>query len=87
MVSGWLAAISGRLTNRVFLMNDNEAFWRGWQVTRRQGGFGRAYRDPLFDTLTECARCRGAGAGADEPCIFCLGTGRTTVGEVCQPCR
>jgi DnaJ-class molecular chaperone len=68
-------------------MNDTEAYWRGWQITRTRGGLARSYRDPRFDTLAECARCRGtgvngAGVNTDLPCAPCLGTGRITLGEV-----
>jgi hypothetical protein len=45
----WLAALPGRLGDRLFAMNDNEAYWRDWQITRTHGGFGRRYRDPSFD--------------------------------------
>ena len=78
----WLAAIPRRLGDRLFAMNDAEAHWRNWQATRTHGGLGRRYRDPQFDTLTECPKCRGAGVTADLPCPPCLGTGRVTLGEV-----
>ena len=63
-------------------MNDAEAYWRNWQITRTQGGLGRRYRDPRFDTLAECPKCRGAGAIGDQPCPPCLSTGRVTLGGV-----
>jgi hypothetical protein len=83
----WLAAIPRRLGDRLFTMNDTEAYWRGWQITKTHGGLARSYRDPRFDTLAECARCRGtgsngAGVNTDVPCAPCLGTGRITRGEV-----
>ena len=78
----WLAAIPRRLGDRLFLMNDNEAYWQGWQITKTRGGLARRYRDPRFDTLAECPRCRGAGVTADLACVPCLGTGRVTLGEV-----
>jgi hypothetical protein len=78
----WLAAIPRRLGDRLFTMNDTEAYWRGWQITKTHGGLARRYRDPRFDTLAECARCHGAGVNADLPCDPCLGTGRITLGEV-----
>jgi hypothetical protein len=71
----WLAAIPRRLGDRLFAMNDAEAYWRSWQITRTHGGLGRRYRDPQFDTLAECTKCRGAGATGDQPCPPCLGTG------------
>ena len=63
-------------------MNDTEAYWRGWQITKTHGGLGRRYRDLRFDTLAACAQCAGAGEWADAPCGPCLGTGRITLGEV-----
>ena len=56
------AAIPRRLGARLFAMNDTEAYWRSWQITKTQGGLGRSYRDPRFGTLAECPRCHGAGA-------------------------
>jgi len=78
----WLAAIPRRLGDRLFVMNDTEAYWRGWQITQTHGGLARRYRDPRFDTLAECPKCHGAGVTADLPCVPCLGTGRITLGEV-----
>ena len=78
----WLAAIPRRLGDRLFTMNDAEAYWRDWQMTRTHGGLGRRYRDPRFDTLAECPKCRGAGATGDRPCPPCQSTGRITSGEV-----
>lgn len=63
-------------------MNDTEAYWWGWQITKTLGGLGRRYRDIRFDTLAACAQCAGAGARTDAPCTPCLGTGRITLGEV-----
>ena len=57
----WLAAIPRRLGDRLFAMNDAEAYWRSWQITRTHGGLGRRYRDPRFDTLAECPKCQGRG--------------------------
>jgi hypothetical protein len=79
---GWLAAIARRLGDRLFAMNDNEAYWRGWQITGVHGGLGRRYRDPLFDTLAECSQCHGAGVSKDVPCAPCLGAGRITIDGV-----
>ncbi len=78
----WLAAIPRRLGDRLFVMNDTEAYWRGWQITKTHHGLARRYRDPRFDTLAECPKCHGAGVTADLPCPPCLGTGRITLGEV-----
>ncbi len=78
----WLAAIPRRLGDRLFVMNDTEAYWGGWQIAKPHGGLARRYRDPRFDTLAECPKCHGAGGLADLPCVPCLGTGRITLGEV-----
>jgi len=78
----WLAAIPRRMGDRLFAMNDTEACWRSWQLTRTHGGLGRRYRDPQFDTLAACPKCRGSGVTADLLCPPCLGTGRITLGEV-----
>ena len=74
----WLAVLPRRWGDRWFAMNDTEAEWRGWHMTRTHGGLGRRYRDPRFGTLAECTQCRGAGSRADGPCVPCLGTGRVT---------
>ena len=57
----WLAARPGRLGDRLFAMNDNEAYWRDWQITRTHGGFGRRYRDPSFDLPAEYRELRTPG--------------------------
>jgi hypothetical protein len=77
----WLGAAPRRLGDRLFAMNDNEAYWRGWQITEVQGGLGRRYRDPRFDTLAACASCRASG-GAGAACGPCHGTGRVSVDGV-----
>ena len=78
----WLTALPRRLGDRLFALNDAEAYWRDWQITRTHGGLGRRYRDPRFGALAECPKCHGAGVTADLPCPPCLGTGRVTPGEV-----
>ena len=82
----WLAYIPRRRGDHLFSWNDTEAYWRGWQITKVHGGFGRRYRDPRFDALTACPQCRGGGVntkdGADTPCVPCLGTGRVSTEEV-----
>jgi hypothetical protein len=78
----WLAALPRRLGDPLFAGNDAEAYWRDWQIIRIHAGLGRRYRDPRFDTLAECPKCRGAGVTADRPCAPCLGSGRVTLGEV-----
>jgi hypothetical protein len=78
----WVAYALRRWGDRSFAMNDNEAYWRGWQITKTHAGLGRCYRDPRFDTLAACGLCAGAGVYADAPCGPCQGTGRITLGEV-----
>ena len=78
----WLAAIPRRLGDRLFVMNDTEAYWRGWQITKTHGGLARRYRDPRFDTLAECPKGQGVGLTADQPCPPRPGTGQITPGEV-----
>ena len=78
----WLACLLRRWGDRWFAMNDTEAYWRGWQITKTHAGLGRRYRDIRYDTLAACAQCAGAGVRADAPCGPCLGTGRITLGEV-----
>ena len=78
----WLAYRLRRFGDRWFAMNDTEAYWRGWQITKTHAGLGRRYRDIRFATLAACAQCAGAGVWADAPCGPCLGTGRVTLGEV-----
>jgi hypothetical protein len=73
-----------RMADRLFAINDAEAYWRGWQIIRVHGGLGRRYRDPMFQTLASCAQCQGRGQGIEDmPCIRCFGSGRLTLeGEV-----
>jgi hypothetical protein len=78
----WLACLLRRWGDRWFAMNDTEAYWRGWQITKTHGGLGRRYRAIWFGTLAACAQCAGAGVWADAPCGPCLGTGRITSGKV-----
>ncbi len=47
----WLANLPRRVGSHLFAGNDEEARWRGWQVTELAGGLARQYRDPRFDTL------------------------------------
>jgi len=75
-LAGWVSSIPGRWLDRLFELNDAEAYWRGWQIIKARGGLGRRYRDPRFDTLAACSRCGGAGSRTGQPCSPCLGTGR-----------
>jgi hypothetical protein len=56
---GWLTAQPRRLADRLFVMNDTEAYWRDWQITKTHGGLGRRYRDPSFDLPAEHREPRG----------------------------
>lgn len=78
----WLAAIPGRLGDRLFARNDTEAYWRDWQITKTHGGLARRYHDPQFGTLAECPNCHGAGVTANLPCAGCLGLGHVILGGV-----
>ncbi len=78
----WLGGLPRRLGDRLFVMNDTEAYWRGWRITKTHGGLARRYCDPRFDAPAECPKCYGAGVTADLPCAPCLGTGWITLGEV-----
>ena len=77
----WLAYFLRRSGDWWFTMNDTEAYWWGWRITKTPAGLGRRYRYTRFDTLTPCARCAGAGVWADAACGPCLGTGRITLGQ------
>lgn len=73
-----LKAIPRNVADRLFLLNDAEAYWRNWQIITVRGG--RRYRDPMFDTLAACAQCEGLGDGIEDmPCINCFGTGRLSL--------
>jgi len=54
IVLSWLAVLPGRLGDRLFAMNDTEAYWRDWQIAKTHGGLGRRYRDPSFDLPAGC---------------------------------
>jgi hypothetical protein len=47
-ILAWPADIPRRIGTRLFLDIDEEAYWRGWQVTPLHCGLGRRYRDPRF---------------------------------------
>ena len=44
------AEIFRRAGESLFMSCDEEAFWRGWEITQLRRGLGRSYRDPRFDT-------------------------------------
>jgi DnaJ-class molecular chaperone len=65
---------------RLFAATDGTARQHGWQIISISAGLGRRYRDPRFDNLASCLRCRGSGARAPgSPCQTCAGTGRVTL--------
>jgi hypothetical protein len=77
VIADCVTTIPRRMADRLFMPNDAEAYWRGWEITKIHGGLGRRYRDPMFDTLAACAQCGGLGQGIEDmPCIGCFGTGR-----------
>jgi len=89
-IDGWpLRQLAGSIANglraageRLYAMPDRQARAHGWQITVRQGGLGRGYRDPRFDMLVSCPECHGAGADdQDRSCRPCSGTGRLTLGR------
>lgn len=47
-----------RIAERLFAAGDAEAGRHGWQIIRTCGGFGRRYRNPMFDTLAASRRAR-----------------------------
>jgi hypothetical protein len=63
MLAGWIRSMPGGWLDRLFEMNDAEAYWRGWQITKVHGGRGRRYRDPGFDTLATLEPALYSGAG------------------------
>lgn len=78
----WLAALPGRLGDRLFTMNDTEAYWRDWQITKTHGNLGRRYRDPRFGLLAGYRPGRGAESTTGRPGPPCLGTGWITTGRI-----
>jgi hypothetical protein len=79
---GWLAGILRQIGDLIFMPCDEEAYWRGWAIERRHAGLGRRYRDPVFDTVTECPLCRGLGITVEESlCVKCSGTGRIALDQ------
>jgi hypothetical protein len=62
--TAYATAVSRRLGDRLFAMNDAEAYWRGWQITKLHGGLTRRYHDPAFDAHGK--RTEGNEVGLDE---------------------
>ena len=84
----WLARRLNAIGQRLHAETDAMARERGWEITQRNGGLGRSYRDPGFGSLVRCPSCGGAGHLADmgdlgdmdgTPCQSCDGTGRLTL--------
>jgi hypothetical protein len=50
VIADRLTSFPRRVCDQLFMINDAEAGWQGWQVFMVRGGFGRRYRDPGFDT-------------------------------------
>jgi len=55
----WLADVTRRIGERLFMSCDEEANWRGWEITPLAGGLGRRYRDPRFDSRRPAPRQQG----------------------------
>jgi hypothetical protein len=77
-ITRWLASLAETAGDRLFARDDQIARGHGWQVIALTGGLRRRYRDPRFDTLSECPECEGGGYVGGEPCSSCQATGRVT---------
>jgi hypothetical protein len=78
----WLARPLDAIGQRWHAETDVRARQRGWAITQRNGGLGRGYRDPRFDSLVRCPPGGGAGDLGDmdgTPCQSRDGTGRLTL--------
>jgi hypothetical protein len=79
-------ALVNALTRALFDARDATARQDGWQVTSIRHGFGRVYRDPRFDAITQCPACRGYGMQTDRTeCLRCRGSGRIVIKPGVQP--
>ena len=56
-----LLRVLSAIGNMIFRADDRRAREQGWQITPRQGGLSRTYRDPRFDSLVSCPACDGRG--------------------------
>ena len=79
----WLLNRLEETGNRLFAADDATAREHGWQIIPRHHGLSRQYRDPRFDTLISCPRCRGSGGTDEQPCPACQATGRLTKAVTC----
>jgi hypothetical protein len=59
-LAAWLADMSHGAGECLFMSCDEEACWRGWEITPLCGGLGRRYRDPRFNARRTDARHPGA---------------------------
>lgn len=65
----WVERVFEAVDRFAFREPDLDAIARGWTV-RRERRFVRTYRDPRWDTVTECSHCHS----------------RTVIGAVCKFC-
>lgn len=82
----WLRVRLARIGERAFAATDSFARKQGWQITSTHAGLGRRYRDPRFDSLAPCSRCRSRGTRAPgDSCQTCNGTGRIVLDQAADP--
>lgn len=74
-VNGYLRRLINKWESRIFAVEDAVARGHGWQISRPPNGFGRVYRDPRWDLISECELCGGEGGSAAEQCQRCGGRG------------
>ena len=80
----WLRGCLIRLGQRVFATSDAAARQQDWQIISSHAGLGRRYRDPRFDTLAPCSRCRGTRTPGN-PCQTCNGPSRIALSPNADP--
>lgn len=68
-----LRQVINRWESRLFAAEDAAARDRGWEISRPPKGFGRVYRDPRWNLISECESCRGGSMA--ESCQSCGGCG------------
>jgi hypothetical protein len=78
-LSARLATCRRKLGDRLFAAHDAQARKNGWQIIPTNGGLGRCYRDPRFDSLATCPACPDASDQEDPPCQLCSGSGRVVL--------
>jgi hypothetical protein len=59
-LANWLPELIRHIGERLFMRCDEEANWRGWEITTLHGGLGRSYRDPRFATRNLDSRRLGS---------------------------